>query len=657
MSSMLSFGEREILAGDFGVQADIPDIYGGGILQNNLIFNLSEEDEIFEGYGRRKNSFPYNHYLSYTRTLSPKKFKTAVLENQYIKAVFLPELGGRLWELYDKKTGKNLLYTNDVIRYSNLAICNAWFSGGVEWNIGIIGHTPFTCEPLYVAQLKDEDGNPVLRMYEYERIRGVEYQMDFWLGEHDSFLNCRMRIVNSTECVVPMYWWSNIAVPEFTGGRIIVPAQSAFSCDMHSVYKVSIPEVDGIDISFYNNIPSQVDYFFDIPRNVPKYIAHVDSHGYGLLHLSTERLRSRKLFCWGHNEGSDNWQHFLTQNAGPYVEIQGGLGKTQYGCIPMAPHTAWEWMEQYGSIDIGADKVTTPYRELRDYTTDMVRSIAQERDIEGVLQKQKKMALTKGTVIQKGSSGGALAVEARRVQTENQHAERGMTTVKPLSVHLDYTFTDEDSRLWSEFLTTGIAPTAPHSMPSVFVCDVTVYATLKKEIHRKENVQNWYAHYMLALLHFHYDCENEAYKEMEEALKISENPWTCHGYGSLLCLGDKADKEKALPWLLKGLTLRKDDIGYVKSVLRLLLVCEKYREIISVYESLPVTVAEEKRIMFDYMVALSKSGEEEKAKKLLKDDFVLDDLRECELGVSELWKSIHKDETIPIPPQWNFYSL
>lgn len=657
MSSMLSFGEREILAGDFGVQADIPDIYGGGILQNNLIFNLSEEDEIFEGYGRRKNSFPYNHYLSYTRTLSPKKFKTAVLENQYIKAVFLPELGGRLWELYDKKTGKNLLYTNDVIRYSNLAICNAWFSGGVEWNIGIIGHTPFTCEPLYVAQLKDEDGNPVLRMYEYERIRGVEYQMDFWLGEHDSFLNCRMRIVNSTECVVPMYWWSNIAVPEFTGGRIIVPAQSAFSCDMHSVYKVSIPEVYGIDISFYNNIPNQVDYFFDIPRNVPKYIAHVDSHGYGLLHLSTERLRSRKLFCWGHNEGSDNWQHFLTQNAGPYVEIQGGLGKTQYGCIPMAPHTAWEWMEQYGSIDIGADRVTTPYRELRDYTTDMVRAIAQERDIEGVLQKQKKMALTKGTVIQKGSSGGALAAEARRVQTEKQHTERGMTTVKLLSAHVEYTFTDEDSRLWSEFLTTGIAPTAPHPMPSVFVCDVTVYATLKKEIHRKENVQNWYAHYMLALLHFHYDSENEVYKEMEEALKISENPWTCHGYGSLLCLGDKADKEKALPWLLKGLTLRKDDIGYVKSVFRLLLVCEKYREIISVYESLPVTVAEEKRIMFDYMVALSKSGEEEKAKKLLKDDFVLDDLRECELGVSELWKSIHKDENIPIPPQWNFYSL
>lgn len=65
----------------------------------------------------------------------------------------------------------------------------------------------------FTAELTDEDGNPVLRMYEYERVRQVEYQMDFWLGENDHHLNCRMRIVNSGKEVVPMYWWSNMAVP------------------------------------------------------------------------------------------------------------------------------------------------------------------------------------------------------------------------------------------------------------------------------------------------------------------------------------------------------------------------------------------------------------------------------------------------------------
>ena len=43
----------------------------------------------------------------------------------------------------------------------NLALRNAWFSGGVEWNIGMIGHTPFTMEPMFVNTLTDDDGNPV----------------------------------------------------------------------------------------------------------------------------------------------------------------------------------------------------------------------------------------------------------------------------------------------------------------------------------------------------------------------------------------------------------------------------------------------------------------------------------------------------------------
>lgn len=152
-----------------------------------------------------------------------------MLENDYLKAVFLPEYGGRLWELWDKKKGRDLLYTNDVLQFRNLAVRNAWFSGGVGWNLGVIGHTPLTTEQMYVAKTEMESGVPVLRMYEYERIRGVVYQMDFWLEEDGRFLNCRMRIVNESADVIPMYWWSNIAVPEFEDGRIVVPARRAYT--------------------------------------------------------------------------------------------------------------------------------------------------------------------------------------------------------------------------------------------------------------------------------------------------------------------------------------------------------------------------------------------------------------------------------------------
>ena len=91
--------------------------------------------------------------------------------------------------------------------------------------------------------------------------------------------------------------------------------------------------------------------YFKITDMDGKFIANVDETGYGLLQISTDRLRSRKLFSWGNQEASNHWQEYLTDKAGRYLEVQAGLAKTQYGCIPMAPHTAWEWMEQYGMND------------------------------------------------------------------------------------------------------------------------------------------------------------------------------------------------------------------------------------------------------------------------------------------------------------------
>ena len=89
--------------------------------------------------------------------------------------------------------------------------------------------------------------------------------MDFWLEEGERFLNCRMRIVNEGTDVVPMYWWSNMAVPEYEGGRVIVPAERAFTYADGKVFKVDVPLVDGVDITDYQKIPRSVDYFFDVP--------------------------------------------------------------------------------------------------------------------------------------------------------------------------------------------------------------------------------------------------------------------------------------------------------------------------------------------------------------------------------------------------------
>lgn len=647
MKPVLCFKDMVIPSCELGCCASVPDVYRNTVLQNNLEFCLSEEDEIFEGYGKRNNAYPYRQYLSYTRRLSEHTFKTAVLENDFLRAVFLPELGGRLWELWDKVNDRNLLYTNDVVRYSNLAVRNAWFSGGVEWNIGIIGHSPFTCEALYTAHLLDNCGCPILRMYEYERIRGVEYQMDFWLGEEDRFLNCRMRIVNSTKNVVPMYWWSNIAVPEYAGGRVVVPANSAFTSDMRKVYKVPVPVTDGIDISFYNNIPDQVDYFFDIPRESAKFIAHLDNSGYGLLHISTERLQSRKLFSWGHNEGSANWQRFLTDKGGRYLEIQAGLGKTQYGCIPMAPHTAWEWLEQYGAISVDTSAVAGSYASLEALIHKKVDSFIVNKDLDSLLKSRKTVALTKGALIQHGGGAGALAA-----------AIRNSTGEEFLSAHLEYVFANNEQRMWAEFLQTGICPScSPEEPPTELICERVLYDRLCDAVYYESNAANWYAHYSLALLHAYYDRLDCAVAEMNTARRLSANAWTYHGSAvfSILCSTDDND---IVSYVKSGVALRRNDIGYVKEMFRILLDLKCYAVLTELYAQLPDDTASESRICFDYMLALAHTGREQEALALLSDDFVLDDLRECETAVSDLWLILHHThDYTQVPPQWKFESL
>jgi len=121
---------------------------------------------------------PYPVQDGYSRQRQLTDLKVAVLENDILRATFLLEYGGRLSSLVHKPSGRELLFVNPIFQPGNLAVRNAWFSGGVEWNMGVIGHTPFTCSPLFTARVERTDGTPILRLYEWERIRQVAQETD-----------------------------------------------------------------------------------------------------------------------------------------------------------------------------------------------------------------------------------------------------------------------------------------------------------------------------------------------------------------------------------------------------------------------------------------------------------------------------------------------
>ena len=142
-------------------------------------------DELRENiqYGRLHSTLPCLNQDGYDRSLVDTTFPALVLENDHLRATVLPSLGGRLYSLVHKASGQELLYRNPVFQPANLALRNAWFAGGVEWNVGSTGHWTGTCAPMHAARVEGPDGTPVLRLWELERTRNLVTQLDFWLPE------------------------------------------------------------------------------------------------------------------------------------------------------------------------------------------------------------------------------------------------------------------------------------------------------------------------------------------------------------------------------------------------------------------------------------------------------------------------------------------
>ncbi|MFO7900170.1 MAG: DUF5107 domain-containing protein [Planctomycetota bacterium] len=325
--SELRLGHWTMPTGDLGRPDPLPQLLSDAGVhgrQTELEEAFEDDERRYVRYGRVPGCLPYSRWCGYSRNRTPTRHRTAVLENDILRATFLLDLGGRLWSLVHKPSGRELLYVNPVLQPVNVGTVGMWFSGGVEWNCGIRGHTPLTCSPLWAAAVTGSDGRPILRLYEFERIRCLAYQVDFSLPDGSPCLFARMRIVNPHDRETPMYWWSNIAVPELEGGRIVVPAASSVRFRYNgAVSRGSVPLQNGHDVTYPTNPSAAADSFYEVTEQDRPWISSLDPEGCGLAQMSTPRLKGRKLFRWGMRPGGRNWQRFLSPGGPPYIENPG----------------------------------------------------------------------------------------------------------------------------------------------------------------------------------------------------------------------------------------------------------------------------------------------------------------------------------------------
>lgn len=626
----LRIEKKVISTANFNGESTLPSV--SEVLRLSFMqdkFVLDEDDGLFVNYGNVDYAYPYKVQDNYDRELVPTEHETVVLENEYLKATFMPHLGGKLWSLYDKKEEKELLFENSVVRPCHLGIRNAWLSGGVEWNCGYIGHNPFTCDRLHTAETKLEDGTPVLRFYQYERIRGIIYQMDFFLPEDSKLLYARMKIINPRYEVLPMYWWSNIGVVDYDTSRVIVPADESYTGLNGYPQKIDIPMRNGIDVTYPTRNPVSIDYFWKTHTDKRKYITQVDGDGYGLVQTSTQRLKGRKLFVWGDSEGGKRWKNFLTADdeSGSYSEIQCGLTFAQFECIPMPPKTNWEWLEGYGAMNADPKKAHGEWAGAKAEVEQKLSEMATEEYMEQLLIDTKKMASSPAEkVLFEADGWGALEVYRREAQNDDATC-----------TYLDFGDLTEEQLIWKKLMEEGtLGEHDPKQSPISYMLQKEWTVLIEKAAAGKDK-ENWFTHMQLGLIHLVSENHMMAGKYLRSSLRLQPSAWAYYG---LAILNRKLDKHtEEVRYMRMAYELASDDASLAKAYLRCLHENKKYRLLEKVYLGMNKELQAIERCHIYYAYALVDRGDVKGAEAILyKNGYIeIPDIRECETITSDLW--------------------
>jgi len=320
-------------------------------------FGLSEE-ESRHGFNWGEDSIlPYEVSDDYDRNLQPGELDVLVLDNGRLRAVVAPSLGGRLLELKDLATGRDLVFRNPVFQPANLAALNAWFSGGIEWNGLIPGHTPFTCAPVF-AGVRDTPRGPVLRIYEFDRIVEATWQVDLFLPSDGACLYAHGRIVNPSAEAKLAYWWTNIAAPMGEGTRVLSPADYSVEhiWPGNNLGRCEFPRPDW-DASYPDNWENATSVFFRAPHADRRFVMSVGRDGFGLGQTSTGEMVGRKFFYFGSAPGGQNWMDYLSRpGEGKYLEIQSGVAPTQNQRFVLGGGAELDWTEAFFPVRLEAGR-------------------------------------------------------------------------------------------------------------------------------------------------------------------------------------------------------------------------------------------------------------------------------------------------------------
>ena len=278
------------------------------------------------------------------------------LENEYLRLMILPEIGGRIHVGYDKINDYDFFYRQNVIKPALVGLAGPWISGGVEFNWPQ-HHRPATFLPVEVTIERDEDGSVTVWCSDHDPISRMKGTHGVCLRPGRAYLELKVRLYNPTWDTQTFLWWANTATRVHEQYQSFFPNDVRYVADhakraitefprslgtyygiaygdraVHGVPPEEMPSnfiPDGSyppnDLSWYANIPVPTSYMI-INSSQDFFGGYDHAAQAGMVHVADHHIApGKKQWTWGNHEFGYAWDRSLTDNDGPYIELMAGV--------------------------------------------------------------------------------------------------------------------------------------------------------------------------------------------------------------------------------------------------------------------------------------------------------------------------------------------
>jgi Flp pilus assembly protein TadD len=312
------------------------------------------EKRVYQGSSGRVYPIPFIDRIA--TSAQERDWDAVHIENEFIRLMILPEIGGRIHVGLDKTNGYDFFYRQNIIKPALVGLAGPWISGGVEFNWPQ-HHRPATFMPVEIELERSSDGSVTIWCSDHDPLTRMKGMHGVCLHPGKAYVELKVRLFNRTPYVQTFLWWANVATRVHEKYQSFFPPDVRFVADHARRAITSFPLSDrpyyGVDyakraeqgvpeqerplhfipdgsyppndLSWYANIPVPTSYMIMGTRQ-DFFGGYDHAAGAGVVHVASHHIApGKKQWTWGNHNFGYAWDRCLTDSDGPYIELMAGV--------------------------------------------------------------------------------------------------------------------------------------------------------------------------------------------------------------------------------------------------------------------------------------------------------------------------------------------